>query len=465
MSDQWVSILVLVVVFVVATVRPVNLGALALIAAFGVGVLVVGEDLDTVLSGFPADVFVLLVGVTYLFAIAGANGTIERIVDGAARLLRGNRLALPAAMFVLAALPTTIGAAGPAGIALLAPISARMAAKHRLNPRLAALMVINGSNAGNFSPLNVLGVIVNGTVERNGLDVSPLALWAANFAFNALLAVGAFFVFGGAALVREVRTPVPSGAPDAHTTAGTDTARDREPRAGAAPGRAGADRAEVGAGTAAGSASLDATPNATDSPPPAAGAPFVATIAAILAVAVGALAFGLDIGVLALSAALVLQLVFPAMTKGVLGNAGWTTTLLICGVVTYVALLQRIGTVDMIGESVSAISVALVAALVLCLIAGLTSAFASSIGILGALIPLAVPLLAAGNVSVTGLVIALAISATAVDATPFSSIGALTVASAPPDERDRLYRGLIRWGFSMVLIAPLATWLLFVVPA
>jgi hypothetical protein len=41
-------------------------------------------------------------------------------------------------------------------------------------------------------------------------------------------------------------------------------------------------------------------------------------------------------------------------------------------------------------------------------------------------------------------------------------MGALTVASAPEAERDRLYRGLVRWGFSMVIAAPLAAWLAFV---
>jgi len=453
MSDQWISIIVLLVVFLIATVRPVNLGALALIASFGVGILVVGEDLDTVLTGFPADVFVLLVGVTYLFAIAGANGTIERIVDGAATLLRGNRVALPAAMFVLAAIPTTIGAAGPAGIALLAPIAMRMAHKHRISVRLAGLMVINGSNSGNFSPLNVLGVIVNGTVERNGLDVSPFALWAANLGFNALLALGAFFVFGGRTLIREARAEKQSISMSEELVAAE--ARNSSGSSGGS--------GDVGTGTAAGSANLHATPGALDAPAPATGAPFWSTVAAIVAVAVGALAFSLDIGVLALTAAVLLQLVFPGMTKGVLGNAGWTTTLLICGVVTYVSLLQRIGTVDMIGNSVGNISVALIAALVLCLIAGATSAFASSIGILGALIPLSIPLLSAGNVPVTGLVIALAVSATAVDATPFSSMGALTVASAPAAEREVFQRQLTKWGFSMVLIAPVVTWLLFVV--
>ena len=136
--------------------------------------------------------------------------------------------------------------------------------------------------------------------------------------------------------------------------------------------------------------------------------------------------------------------------------------LLICGIITYVALLQHLGTIERIGDAVAQMRMPLVAAFVICLIAGAVSAFASSTGTLGALIPLSVPLLAQGDVSVVGLIVALSISATAVDATPFSTVGALTVANAPASQQQRVYSGMLRWGLSMILIAPSAAWLIFV---
>jgi di/tricarboxylate transporter len=475
---QIVSIAVLAVVFLIATTRPINLGALALVATFAVGLLATGEDYKTVISGFPVDVFVLLFGVTYLFGIASVNGTIEWLVISAAKLVRENRAAIPWALFFLAAIPTTAGAAGPAGVALLAPIALRMAERHGINPRLAGLMVVNGSNAGNFSPLNVLGVIVNGTVQRNGLDVAPGWLWLGNFVFTLALGVATFVVFGGLDLVRESRreragaavparqaATAPAGATgsvgepaDPPATGPSDVDRPTAPAA--APG--GASTAAVTAPPTAGAPTV-APAGRSDVDIPVSRVPRIATLVAIVAVAGGALVFDLDIGMLAVTAAVALHLLLPASSAGAMARVSWSTILLICGVVTYVALLQRMGTVKMIGDSVTGISVPLLAALLLCFIAAVTSAFASSIGVLGAMIPLAVPFLLAGTVPVTGVVIALAISATAVDATPFSSIGALTVASAPEGERERLYRGMLRWGFSMVLVAPLATWLLFVV--
>jgi hypothetical protein len=83
------------------------------------------------------------------------------------------------------------------------------------------------------------------------------------------------------------------------------------------------------------------------------------------------------------------------------------------------------------------------------------SAFASTTGILAALIPPAVPLLETGAVGAVGLIIALSISSSVVDSSPFSTSGALTVANTPEEKREFVYRRLIQWGFSMVLIAPL----------
>ena len=85
-------------------------------------------------------------------------------------------------------------------------------------------------------------------------------------------------------------------------------------------------------------------------------------------------------------------------------------------------------------------------------------------GILGALIPLAVPFRLAGQVGAVGLITALAISASVVDSSPFSTSGALVLANAPEDQRDVVYRRLLQWGFSMVALAPLVTWLVLVVP-
>ncbi len=383
---------------------------------FLVGTIFAGEAARDMYAGFPVDLFLLLAGVTYLFAIASANGTVERTIEAAARLVDGRRALIPWIVFVVAALPAMAGALGSAGVALLAPLALRLARRYAIDRRMIGLMVVHGAAAGNFSPLNVLSGVVTQAVARGGLEMSPLALFWANLAYNLGLAIVIVIVFGGW----------------------------RRPSAAAS----GPGPIEDG-GRADRGLRVDQ----------------ICTLLALVAVAVAALGFGLNIGFVALTAAAALHLAFPSSSAGADKQIAWGVVLLVCGVVTYVAALQRYGTVDVVGARIAATSTPLVTALLLCAVGAVTSAFASSAGILGALIPLAVPVLAQGAIGTTGVVVALAISATVVDSTPFSTVGALVVANAEDSERAHVYRGLLAWGAVMVVTAPLVTWLLFVLPA
>jgi di/tricarboxylate transporter len=181
------------------------------------------------------------------------------------------------------------------------------------------------------------------------------------------------------------------------------------------------------------------------------------TLVCIVLAAVGALVFRLDLGMLAVSAAVVLHLLFPSTSEAAFSKIGWPTIVLVCGVITYMALLQRSGAIKVVGDAV--VSTPTLGVLLICFVAAITSVFAASPGVLGVVIPLSIPLLSTGAVSVTAVVIALAISATVVDASPFSAVGALVLANCPEPERERMFRVLFWWGMAMALSAPLATWL------
>lgn len=134
--------------------------------------------------------------------------------------------------------------------------------------------------------------------------------------------------------------------------------------------------------------------------------------------------------------------------------------------ITYLfAIAQKNGgAIDFVGQGVSGIGVPLLAALLLCYIGGVVSAFASSVGVLGATIPLAVPFLAAGQVGAVGMIAALAISSTVVDVSPFSTNGALVVASAQGVDKDRFFRQFLIYSVIVVLLGPALAWVLLVVP-
>ncbi|MFG2315491.1 SLC13 family permease [Streptomyces tendae] len=467
MSPELISILVLVVVFVIATTRSVNMGALAFAAAFGVGTLVADLDADGIFAGFPGDLFVVLVGVTYLFAIARANGTTDWLVHAAVRLVRGRVALIPWVMFALTGALTAIGAVSPAAVAIVAPVALSFATRYSISPLLMGTMVVHGAQAGGFSPISIYGSIVNGIVEREKLPGSEIGLFLASLVANLLIAAVLFAVLGGRKLwARGAVAPEDGGVPGkGAAAAGTGTG------SGADTGTGGGGTGTGGTGTGTGGtapAAVAVRPEQETGGAEGTGIRLnparIATLAALVALVVAVLGFDLDAGLTAVTLAVVLSTAWPDDSRRAVGEIAWSTVLLICGVLTYVGVLEEMGTITWAGEGVGGIGVPLLAAVLLCYIGAVVSAFASSVGIMGALIPLAVPFLAQGEIGAVGMVAALAVSATVVDVSPFSTNGALVLAAAPDVDRDRFFRQLMIYGGIVVAAVPVLAWLVLVVP-
>lgn len=479
MSLEIASILVLVALFVIATFVSVHMGALALMATFLFGTFVLGEDVDTLLSGFPADLFLILVGVTYLFALAKDNGTVDWIVHILVKAVGGRIALIPWVFFVVTALLSGFGSVVPAAIAIIAPMGMGFSRRYGIRPLLMGLMVINGATAGGFSPLSIFGTITNQVVERNDLPGSPLLLFLASFVFNVVLGFVCFFLFGGRELLGkrdlghgledkdgelvDVGAPDGSGGVDSGSggsgssgTSGSGGAGDRSPAPYHDPERRAARRSVQTTMVKDTDEDVEVTTLDLNR---------IVTLIGLIVLAVMVVPpLNQDVGFTAISIAVIISFFSPRISKGAVSKIAWPTVLLICGIVTYVELMERLGTIDWLGGQVAGMGAPLFAALIICFIGAVVSAFASTTGILGALIPLAVPFLLTGSVGEIGLIIALAISSSVVDSSPFSTSGALVVANSPEEQRDRVFKQLMVWGFSMVVIAPIVTWLIFVVP-
>ena len=170
-----ISLLVLVVIFLIATLLPIHMGALAIAAAFVLGILLLPggfspEALDAkseaISDGFPGDLFITLAGVTFLFGIAKNNGTVDWLVHAAVRSVAGRVALIPWVFFTVTAILTGIGAVVPAAVAIIAPIGMTFARKYDIRQLLMGLMVINGATAGGFSPLSIFGSITNDVVAQ-----------------------------------------------------------------------------------------------------------------------------------------------------------------------------------------------------------------------------------------------------------------------------------------------------------
>ncbi len=288
----------------------------------------------------------------------------------------------------------------PLSSLMMAPIGLPIAKRYRIDPMLMALAIGSGLSAGAFAPTSLFGIVTHGVAQQAGVELDPLVLFAVAVIANSLLLAVGFFLFGGLALVKRrgaLSSPV------------------------VAPVRLRASAPHAARFTTQQIVTL------------------VSMVGLVVVVVGASLAgFAPDIGVLCFAFGAVLSLVDPASGRTAVSRIDWSTVLLVGGVITFVGVLQHMGAVDLLGDAAARLGVPLLTALLICFIGALVSAFASTTGILAALVPLALPMVASGEVAGWALLSALAVCSSIVDVSPFSTAGATLIATAAEEDRPRL---------------------------
>jgi di/tricarboxylate transporter len=465
MSSQLISIYALVAMFVIATIVPINMGVLAFVGAYLVGTLVAGMSTKDIIAGFPGGLFLTLVGITYLFAIAQNNGTIDWLVRLSVRAVRGRIAAIPWIMFGISGVLTAVGAVSPGAVAIIAPIALGFAATYGISQLMMGLMVIHGAQGGGFSPISIYGGITNRIVAQADLPLSEMTTFLASLVVNLAVAVVLFFAFGGRRLLSQ-RDDSAIAAGDAPRAVNVPHVEIATPQAGAqiyGDAEAQAITEEIALETGQAPNALTAE-HPTEAATPENRAYQMVTILGLITLAILTLVYKLDIGFVAITIGLALSLMAPNLQKRAMGQVTWPEIMLITGVSTYVEVMEKMGTIKFVGNSVADLASPLTAALLLCFIGAVVSAFASSTAVLGSLIPLAVPFLQSGTgVSPIGFVAAMGVSSTIVDVSPFSTNGALVLANARGIDRDKFFRQLLAYGALVTVVAPIIVWFVFVV--
>jgi di/tricarboxylate transporter len=482
MSVEVVTILVLAVMFLIGTIRNVNMGLLGLVAAFLVGLFAVGMDLDDIVAGFPLDLMFALMGLTFMFGFAQQNGTIDLVLSWSLRAVRGTVALAPWIFFALTGVLMGIGAIFAIGV--VAPLAVPFARKYRINQLMMGMMVVHGGMAGMLSPLSVYGIYVNNFLIGQGLGAGPWSLFLCALVFNTVIGAVVYLVMGGRSLLGRRVTDageaslVAAGTGDAVAGGSGGAASARAPE-GASVGRGSAGRGSgdaspagesVRAGADEGSAesgasSSEASPVTAAVTSGARVTPYqMLTLAGLAVLVVGAGGFGVDIGVLSIIIGTVLAVAKPDEARKSMVNISWGTVVLVGGVVTYINVLETAGTVDFVSGGVVSIGSALLGALLLCYMAGIVSALASSIATIGVGLSIAAPLLQTGELPAIGFAAAIAIASTVVDVSPFSTNGAMVLANVAASERDRYFKQMLIYSGVIVVAGPALAWLFVLLP-
>ena len=194
-----VSLVVLIGAIVFGFIKKVNVGLLSVGLALIVGKAAGMSDSDIV-GGWGTNLFMILLGTTFLFGILQANGTLDllarKIVAAAGRQAR----MIPWALFVMGAAIAAVGPGVVPSFAMVAMFAVPLAKAMGLD--LAHTLCLTtvgqfGSLAGSLTPLAASGIIATNLSTEIGITGLALPMNICIITVSLIGAIIAYFVMGG----------------------------------------------------------------------------------------------------------------------------------------------------------------------------------------------------------------------------------------------------------------------------
>jgi len=429
-----ISIVALLIVVIISCINEdLNVGFLAIGFAIIVAGVWGGVSGAKVLNYFPTSLFMILVGVTFLFGMAQTNGTMEKLTAYSVRACGGNTALVPIIVYLLTTFITTIGPGNIAGTALMAPVAMAIATRVGLSAFLMTLVVVGAANGAAFSPFAPTGIISNGIIAKmaGGLGILPDALsgLAWKIHFNSTIAqgianIGGFFVLGGWAWMSRQK--------------GSDLNIDE----------------------------LAPKPE-----------PFnkhqILTLAMVALLIIFVVLPGLgplkpffkanawlanvisNVGTIAFVLSCVLMLTGSGDSKAAVKVVPWGVIMMVCGMTVLIEVMDKSGGLNAFVTMIAAVSNPTTVNGTLAFVTGLISAYSSSSGVV---MPMFLPMVPGlvkelGGGDPIAMISSINVGAHLVDTSPLSTLGALCIACAGDHEdKAKLFRNLLIWGLSMSVV-------------
>lgn len=375
MNMAVVSLIALAVAIILGFVKKVNVGIMSVALAYLIGIIY-GLEAGKINSGFSSSMAMTMIGVMYLFAIVSNNGTLELLAKKIVGLAGTRKYLLYIAVYAIGAILSGVGPGAIPALAIIPVLAIPVALKAGINPVLLSLIGQMGAQSVRMCPITPEAVVVAGLMTEQGLAGNTLpamwCMWLTEFVMMAFT----FVYFKGWRFDEPVMT---SGATeDAERFSGKQAL----------------------------------------------------SLAGLGMMIVCVVFFKLNVGLISFVVGAILILCGCADEKKVIKLVPWNTILLVLGVGVLMNIVKESGGVELLAESISAISSAKTISPFMCGTAGIMSFFASGLGVV---FPTLIPTVGGiasnlGGVSPIELMASVTIGGTVAGFTPISTAGALILA-------------------------------------
>ncbi len=403
---ELISLLAIVVAIIIGFWKNINVGLIALVFAFLIGSFLGNIPVNTIIEFWPMRLFFTTFGVTLLFSIAKLNGTLEKFAQMIIYQSRGRKALIPIMFYILALLIASIGPGNISTSALLLPIGLVISAKTGISILLMSGLIILGSIAGGLSPLAPNGIVALELAAVNQVGDLGASIYLTNVLAITVFCTLMYLALGGLKLNGE--------------------------------------RFEI-------------------DKPSSFNKIQVITLFTMLILVSWVIIGGVNVGFAALSLAVFLFLLNAADQGEAIANVPWSTLVLICGTAVLIGVSDEMGGIELLTNFLASLMNEWTAVPILAFLSGIMSIFSSAVGVvMPTLIPTAVPLSSelGGVVSPALITTIIAVGSHITTTSPFSTMGALALASAPEHvNRKKFFRDLFILSFVALTFIALFGWL------
>ena len=196
MEMDLLALVLFIVTIVLAFIRKVNIGILA-IAVGAIAVRIFGLTDKQLISGISSSMFCTLVGITFLFAVVKSTGALDLLAEKIISATGKKVWLLPIAIYIAGFIVAGVGPGAIPALAIIPAIAVTTALKVGYNPIMLALIGEFGLIAGRMTSVTPEAVVITSAAATSGVDNVMPAILACQTVITLVISILVFIYFKG----------------------------------------------------------------------------------------------------------------------------------------------------------------------------------------------------------------------------------------------------------------------------
>lgn len=433
---QILSLVLLVLILVLSIWRHVNIGLLGFCAA---AVMVTATQFyavtgsatapdpallltsKSVFEHFPGSIVTLLIGVSLLFGHFERSGSLSWLTDKVYKAIGEHTLLIPWVGYMIGLFISTAGAFSTATITLLVPV---IAALGRRMPKIffiSEVAAIVGANTGALSPINPVGTVIRDSANHAQVNFNGWLLWLLGTIVSVSTVLVLQIIFSPSRM--------------------QDSTNGKKPARGLALLKP---------------VAIDNNDKGQLNPAYA----ICSTLSVLFFITLVVFA-GTDVGLTAISLAVLLLLLFPKYSKNLARNIPWNAVVVISGLLVFIGTMMSVHTMDALENRLLGMTTNQIILLFIItyLTTSLSNVESSTIGVISLMTPMIFTIF--GGSAHMSLILAACVAPALLSViNPIHIAGTLVVSYTDEKQQDAMFRRLLTIAFFIVPIIPGLTMIL-----